>query len=172
MKPFWREDELTPEETKLFGLVLRAHAASALRNNVSTVALKHAAAGSGRIETALIAALASVGGVHAPIAATTAFLSNEPFELVQFADQVVTSGGRVPGWGNSFFKGKPDPDWQEVGRYLFAWPDMDKKIQAVTELLHSHDKKIFPNAGCYTAATAIVLGMPPKLAPYLLLNKN
>lgn len=169
---FWREDEpvLAPEESKLLDAVYQAHAKSALRENVSTVALKHAAAGSGRLETALIAALASIGGSHAPIAEIYRFLKRLNEEVLKDAAHRVANGAAVPGWGNSFFKGRPDPDWYAVRDELDNWPGISGRITAVTQFLHSQGKHVYPNAGCFTAAAAIVVGMPAKMTPYLLIR--
>ena len=170
MNAFWRNDPLTTDEQKLLDLVLGAHAQSALRDNVSTMALKYAAAGSDKIEAGVVAAISALGGKHAPVTKIAEFLAKTPFVMLGIAEDHVMEGRAIPGWGNSFFKGRPDPDWAQVATIIDAWPDMAGKIDSVTDLLHSHGKHVFPNAGCYTAAAAIIVGMPIKLAPFLLLR--
>ena len=166
MNFFWRESPPSEDEERLLDLVFQAHARSAMRDNASTVALKNAAKGSGRLECGLIAALASVGGQHAPIADIYRFLDQTTEEMAA----EIHGGHKALGWGNGFFKNRPDPDWVLVSELLKPWPQLCGKIESITQLLHSRGKRIYPNAGCYTAATAIVTGMPAKLAPWLLIQ--
>ena len=144
----------------------KAHDISARRQNMSTVAMVNAAIGSGSYANGIAAACLSVGGVHAPLAESMALLSlDDPVAKVK---QLLAAGSRVPGWGNSFIKGKPDPDWLEVDRMLAAdWPDLYSKIADVTKFLHKNGKQVFPNPSTYTAAVALLVGMQPKLAAYL-----
>jgi citrate synthase len=95
-----------------------------------------------------------------------ALLSNE--DAVGAAASLINAGMRVPGWGNSFIKDGPDSGWAEVDRVLLEhYLETHAKIVGVTEFLHARRKKIFPNPSIYTAATALILGLPPVLAPYL-----
>lgn len=167
--PFWREKPFTPQEAALFEAVCAAHRASAVRNNCSTAAVKNAAAGSRRLETALASGLLALGGAHAPIVEIYHYLGN----IVEFFDEDVRDrliwDKKVPGWGNSFFKGRRDPDWAEVEALIAAHP-IYQKIEEVSSALRQAEKRLFPNAGCFTAAAAIVLGIPAPLSPYLLIH--
>jgi citrate synthase len=104
-----------------------------------------------------------MGARHAPVEATVRFLSLENPELE--VASILKRGRKVPGWGGTFQKDLPDPLWAEVNE-LIPEPLQDK-LAAVTGMLHQHGKLIWPNPSAYTACVAIVLGMPPKLAPYL-----
>lgn len=70
-------------------------------------------------------------------------------------------GLSIPGWGNSFIKGEPDPDWLEVDEKLkLGWEKIYARVLDITERLHSHGKMIYPNPACYTAAAAIAFEIP------------
>ena len=74
----------------------------------------------------------------------------------------------IPGWGGSFQKDGPDPMWQPVREALPY--NMLSKINTVTQVLHSDGKTIYPNPSAYTAAVAILLGIPSDIAPWLLIS--
>jgi citrate synthase len=165
MNPFWRELHLTDEEAILLREVFDAHATSACRDNCSTQALILAAAGSRSLPNALIAALSTLGERHAPLIATYEFLVQpNPEDSVS---GYLERGEKVPGWGNSFHKGE-DPEWVGVSRVIQSYfPAMFTKIMNVQATLHSFGKPLYPNPSTYTAATAIILGMPKEVAAYL-----
>lgn len=167
MKAFWRMDALTAMEQQLLATVLGAHRASVERDNLSTVAIKVAWAGSGDFTKALAAGLMTLGGLHAPIAQTMELLRSPG--AAETARQMTARGGRVPGWGNSFVRRAPDPIWREADRVLRSgWPDLARTIDSVTFALHGAGKLIYPNPSAYTAATALALEVPERLAPWLL----
>jgi citrate synthase len=154
------------DRQSLLRACLAAHRASAERPNISSETLRRAFAGSGSYTSALAAALSTLGGLHAPLAATVSFLAAaEPWKQVKGA---LEAGQRIPGWGSSFAKGGKDPLWLEVDGILAAeFPELTAKIEAVTMALHQAGKRIYPNPSCYTAATALALGMHPALAPWI-----
>lgn len=131
-----------------------AHGQSALRGNLSHEALKLAAIGSGDYVKSICAALMTIGGKHAPLAQT--------YDLLAFHDPVgqacrlLDAGKRVPGWGNSFVRGAPDPIWIPVADGLRSVrPDLADTIDRITDLLHGKGKLIFPNPSCYTVAVGM-----------------
>jgi citrate synthase len=74
---------------------------------------------------------------------------------------------RVPGWGNAFVKGRPDPIWTPVEERL---PIAQRaQIERVTLTLHAHGKLLFPNPSCFTAAVALTMRLPREITPYLLI---
>jgi citrate synthase len=162
-KPFWREAPLVQEEVDLFFAVLAAHNASALRQNISAEVVRLAAAGSGNFGQSIAAGLLSLGGAHGPIEKAADVLMVDGL-----AKNLLDRGERVPGWGSSFVKHGPDPIWAGVADRLEAWPVATTMLR-ITNLLHEHGKHIWPNAACMTAASGIVLGMPPVVMPYLFL---
>lgn len=170
MLHFWRDTPFTGHEFTLIDELELAHRRSAMRGNASTVALKNAAGGSGSLEMALASALLTLGGRHAPIPAIYRLLDQPVSELLEKVEDDICAGRRVVGWGNSFVKGRQDPDWVLVEKALVVFPEMHTKLVQITGLFHTYDKPVFPNPGAYTAATAIIIGLPPELSSYLLIS--
>lgn len=170
MNVFWREQPLNEEEAELYQLVLEAHAKSALRSNASAQAVILAAAGSQDYYKALAAGLMTLGGSHGPIEETVNFLRRlrrveDPKFLV---NDYLKRGSTIPGWGNSFAKGIPDAVWDRVDSHLqLLFADVHDKLRGVTEALHAAGKELYPNPSAYTAAAAIVLGLPAQVSAYL-----
>lgn len=145
--------------------VFAAHNASCDRPNVSSTAVVNAAVGSGDYTKAMATAILSIGGLHAPLAETINLLKmDDPAAGVR---KCLENGWRVPGWGNSFEKGHPDPLWADFEKLLFADAGWNIKFNAITKTLHDAGKDIYPNPSAYTAACAISIGLPDNLAPYL-----
>jgi len=154
------------QEVVLYQAVLAAHAQSALRGNASHQALVLSAQGSGDYSKALIGALSTLGGSHAPLEATFDLLVSS--NVLERADRMIADGGKVPGWGNAFVKGEADQLWREVECYLrLLDADMIEVIEAVTMLLHERGKDIYPNPSCWTCAAGKRLGFNRKTVGYL-----
>ena len=152
----------------IFASVSQAHAASALRGNLSHQALALAAQGSGDYTKAIAAALMTLGGLHAPLLQTYDFLTGDPAHEVEL---LLATQQRVPGWGNAFVRGMPDPIWHELdGLIREQAPEWGLTLDAVTEQLHALGKRIYPNPSCYTVVAGILLGVPKVALPYLFLN--
>ena len=154
---------MTDTKSELLEAVLRAHAQSALRGNVSHRALQLAAAGSHSYVQAICAALMTLGGTHAPLLQTYDLLADPAPDAA--AEILLLEGRRVPGWGNAFVKDAPDPIWTPVEE-LFP-PDMRLKIERVTLTLHARGKAIYPNPSCFTAAVGLIMDFPREVTPYL-----
>jgi citrate synthase len=167
---FWRDLPLTKNEEALVFEVEQAHRMSAFRENASTCALKNSAGGSGSFEMAVASAVLTFGGKHAPIEAIYGRLSQPMDLLLESVEKSLDNHEIVQGWGNSFFKECPDPLWESVSRALQVFPESAEKIKAVTELLHQRGKKLHPNPGAFTAITALILGIPPKVASVILIG--
>ena len=159
---------MSDSERALFEALAKAHASAVLRDNPSSVLIKVVADSSGSYTNAMIAALSSLGGKHAPLRQTVEILSAE--NPVDLAEYLYKKDMKVPGWGSSF-KPQPDPAWDAV-HYLLQdhYPKLLAKINTVTDYLHKVGKKIYPNPSCYTAATALALSLPPALTPWLLVR--
>lgn len=167
MKPFWRETDLSESEAELLQLCMDAHAKSALRNNISTATVAQIALGSGDYTKAMIAALCSLGGLHAPLFQTWQVLANEELKLCEW----IAQDRKIPGWGNSFEKGHEDPVWSEVQHSLERnFTKLAQRIAEITGLLHAAGKRVFPNPSCYTAATALALRIPPQVMPWIFIQ--
>lgn len=154
---------LTPQEQRLSDALMSAHFKSGFRSNISSNAVVNAAQGSGNFVSSIISALGTLGGSHAPLVETYDFILNPSADDVMFR---LESGGRVPGWGNSFHKGHPDQLWTEVDELLKEFP-IYEHIQLITEALHRNSKNVYPNPSCYTAACAIVFEIPREAASFL-----
>lgn len=125
--------------------------------------------GSGNYERAVAAAILSLGGAHAPIAETIQFLTCQDPERVVMAG--VPAGGMVPGFGNSFEKGHPDPIWEPVRKILEdSFTLLHGRLMDIQNALHGLGKVVYPNASAFTACAAIVTGIPAHLASYLVLK--
>lgn len=162
----FRKEPLTDDENALLTLLFAAHDESARRDNASTVAMLHAGVGSGRYMNGIAAALLSIGGVHAPLAESMALLAAD--DPTGEAKRLMNAGFKVPGWGNSFHRGKPDPAWVPLDDLLWKlFPDYADRIAGITKMLHKAGKNVFPNPSIYTAATALIIGLSPVFAPYL-----
>ena len=170
MNVFWRNNQvLTEPEAELLKQLLLAHHQSCFRNNASSMAVVLAADSSGSLSKAVIAGIATMGVKHAPVEKTARFLlmNNPPGEV----PSILKRGGKVPGWGGTYQKGKPDPLWAQVDNLIeLNHGNLYNKLKAVTAQLKEHGKLIYPNPSAYTACVAIVLEMPPKLASYLFIS--
>jgi citrate synthase len=164
MIPFWRQQRLTVTEQLLLDEVLAAHDRSARRNNVSSQAVGIGAIAANDYGKAVASGILTLGGVHGPIAAAMRVLSSESASLV--VDGLLNAGRLVPGWGNSFHKGVPDPEWTAVDE-LIAPTHWGMKLHAATLQLRNRGKNLYPNPAGYTAAAALALGIPAAIAPFL-----
>lgn len=144
-------------------LLMAAHRMAARQNlNASSeLAAAMGKAGVG-LKEAFTAALAVTGGHHAPVSLIRHFI----FDVVN-SERIVSEVCRrlsvkaVPGWGNSFHKGAPDPACKEVAQWVESThPAMHSILSAVTAICHDSGKLLFPNIGAYTAVIAEILGMP------------
>lgn len=165
MNKWWSNNEpLSPEETRLVSALYKAHSDCVFRSNCSTLALQQAAGGSRSLTQSLIAALACLGEMHGPI--------EEAYDLLNWTGEhdipTIYGKEKFPGWGNSFVKGHIDDAFLLVDQILEAnFPRMHSRLREITDALHARGKKVFPNPAAYTAATALLLGMPRHLAPML-----
>lgn len=147
------------KQQQLLAAVLKAHRQSAQRDNASSVILRQVFGLTLDFGKALTAALATLGGVHAPLLQTFGFLSGTKEDVEARAKELITRGMLVPGWGNSFYRGRRDPLWIEVDDLLHAeFPELGEKLDAVTALLQH--KGVFPNPSAYTVCCAMALGLP------------
>lgn len=164
MKKFWASNEtLSEPEQRLVDRLYDAHAKCVDRENCSTMALIQAAGGSRSLTQAYIAALATLGEMHGPIEEAYDVLYETPAGAVRCLPM-----RNIPGWGNSFIKGRIDDAFLPVDNCIEAnWPRRHSRLREITDALHARGKKVFPNPAAYTASTALILGMPRHLAPML-----
>lgn len=169
-------EPLTEPEARLVAALYAAHSACVFRPNCSTTACQQAAGGSRSLPQSIIAALACLGEMHGPIEAaydvlhrSTECNANGMKARIEFL--FFEGGGKIPGWGNSFVKGRIDDAFLPVDQTLEAhFPRMHSRLREITDALHARGKNVFPNPGAYAAAVALILGMPKHLAPMLFIQ--
>jgi citrate synthase len=161
MTHLWKDEP----RASLVDALFRGHREATQRQNISTEILKVAYMGSGDFLKSVVAAISSLGGTHAPILQAYSVLRSAlPWKGLM-------DGEKIPGWGNSFVKGKPDPIWEETQKYIsHYWHNVGDRIDWMTNNIHKEGKIVYPNAACYTAATAIILGLPKDLSPWLVIQ--
>lgn len=151
---------LQPQPAKarrLLEAVFEAHQRAALSNpNVSTAVAANTVAGSGRFANAAAAAILTTGGAHAPLMAARQLLEHGNANIVA---EMLNRGQKVPGFGNSFFKGKVDPAWEQVENILcHDFPEMGQSIKELGEPMKV--KGVLPNAALFTAAACVIANVP------------
>lgn len=170
MVKWWLNNEpLTEAEARLVAALYGAHGQCAFRPNCSTTACQQAAGGSRSLPQSIIAALACLGEMHGPIEEAYDQISVQS-DLCKFSPLVV-NGGIVPGWGNSFVKGRIDDAFLPVDQILEAqFPRLHNRLKEITAALHARGKNVFPNPAAFTATVALALQMPKHLAPMLFIQ--
>lgn len=129
------------------------------------MALIQAAGGSRSLTQAYIAALATLGEMHGPIEAAYVYLASS---LGAVPAVSAFFNEKVPGFGNSFIKGRIDDAFLPVDQTIEAlWPRWHNRLREITDVLHARGKKVFPNPAAYSALTALILNMPRHLSPML-----
>jgi len=169
MIKWWLKNEpLSEPEARLMAALYGAHGQCVFRPNCSTTACSQAAGGSRSLSQSIIAALACLGEMHGPIEEAYAFLQSGVGLPIEFR---LGTTQKVPGWGNSFVKSRIDDAFLPVDQCLEAhFPRTHSRIREITDALHQRGKHIYPNPACYTASTALILGMPKHLAPLLFIQ--
>lgn len=156
----------TEAQIELLDVVREAHRQSVFRDNPSSVAFRIAFQASGSFTKALIAALSTLGGQHAPLEQTYDLLTSRvPADT---AYRILKSGGMVPGWGTSF---KDDTIWAAVAGVLERdFPERWDSLASVTKVLHDFGKFVEPNPSAFTACAAIELGLPKEQAAWIFVS--
>ncbi len=141
--------------------LIRVHAHLATRENLSSQLISCAAKAEKDFGSACIMAIASLGGLHAPIEQTTNLLLDP--NAIRTAEVLLQEGNKVPGWGSSFVKGEKDPIFDALDGMVYEHSmKLWCLIVDITDRLCSKD--IYPNAACYTAACCILNEIPPCVA--------
>jgi citrate synthase len=143
----------------LMELLMDAHTAAAMRDNASTTAFILAVKGSGSFTQALCAALMTTGDLHAPIAQARDILAAGTESGVK---STVRRGGKIPGYGSSLVKSKPDYAFEHVDtRLQAAHSDMYTRVWDVQRWVsEAKGVDLYPNAACYTAAVCELTDVP------------
>ena len=149
--------------------VAQAHLDAARRDNASTQFLMASYSTNGQdVLRSVTAAIGTMGGAHAPIVATYQLLQGDTEDI---ARKMLAMQIRVPGYGNSFVKDSPDPIWKEAHEKLEETaPDLFEKVLAGRAALNAVGKDLHPNAAIYTAALALIMQVPMRLSPMLVVE--
>lgn len=138
--------------------LIAAHMMAAQNNdNLSKGVFVAASRGNGSFVNSVIAALASIGHLHAPIweARQVFFRDKEP-------------GEKIPGLGNSFFKCHLDPAFKPLADALnnHGSPETERIVWQMTgraKVLIPKGKALAINAALLTAAVCELIGYPDGL---------
>lgn len=167
----WKLDD----HPELVEALFAAHREAATANdNASKLCVQQAWGGSGRFENAIIAGMATIGALHAPLVAARDLW--EDHERYKRISGMLTSGERIPGFGNAFHPmGDPAfrPVWDVIcegghtGRYHTQWRTAFEMIQAYAYGRNHSTNDCIPNAALLTAIVASICEVPIGLEPAL-----
>lgn len=135
-------------------LLRKAHAASTMRDNPSSIAVMLASQSDGHPVNCFIAALATLGdrAGHAALIPIYELLS-EDFPVLPHI---------VPGFGNGFVQGRQDPIWEELELYMVAGDSIYyRRAKQIEKSLHAAGKSIYLNPAAFTAIVAHNLNYSP-----------
>lgn len=146
----WKLDD----HPELVSALFAAHREAAIANdNASKLCVQQAYGGSGRFENAIIAGMATIGALHAPLAAARVFWEDD--------DLWCDPGERYPGLGNSFHK-NGDPAFRQVYDVLDRlYVEHARRIDNF-EWNCSEERKqnLLANAAMFTAVVASICEVP------------
>lgn len=162
----WRLDD----HQELVEALFAAHREAAIANdNASKLCVQQAWGGSGRFENAMIAGLATIGSLHAPLTKARD-LWEARAHWAEFVPSIVASKERIPGFGNSFWPS--DPAFKRVKavittQYGEPYQRMNELWEIVAANTDGRTSSLSPNAAMYTAIVASVCAVPIGLEPAL-----
>lgn len=157
----WKLDD----HSELVEALFAAHREAAIANdNASKLCVQQAWGGSGRFENAIIAGMATIGALHAPLTQARELWDDWYLENYHYEWGARFSGGRVPGFGNSF--DVEDPKFlpvsdllQNTHRYSRHW-EMLNDLARLVSIETSTEALLLPNAALYTAIVASICEVP------------
>ncbi len=149
---------------ELINLTLRCHANAAVVNkNASSFVGEIAFEGSGSFKESVVASLMTTGVKHAPIGLARSSLAL----TVDQVKSIVSQGGIIYGFGNSFFREAIDPSFQPIYDFIREnYPEYQAKIDGLHQALVVSGKNVFPNAAISTAAVCEIIGCPVGLEDF------
>jgi citrate synthase len=155
----------TEGNEELINILFNAHMRAAKDNKSgSSIIVDFIGRAKTDFKDAIIAAMCTVGGLHAPITETRRFFFVNKTDVAL----VLTLGLKIPGFGNSFYKKSIDPSFKELAEYI------EQKHSGQWSIIHDAKAKlwengirIYPNAAMLTAAVAEIINLPFGLEPLL-----
>lgn len=156
----WKLDD----QPELVSALFAAHREAAIANdNASKLCVQQAHGGSGRFENAIIAGMATIGALHAPLSAARELWELPFLGMEKYIAKVARLGRRIPGYGNSFYP-HGDPAFRPV---LDALPgNCVRALEVLNGFVHreigeiAEDTFLAPNAAMYTAIVASICEVP------------
>ena len=142
--------------SELMRLMQECHNKCCERPNASSYILYTSLTSSCDSKSAIISAIASLGGSHAPIKEAYGMLCDTDDDIIKKCQEIIDKKWTVAGFGSDFVKGRRDEIFNDVDVYLSEnYPIIHRKIELINSVLHNNGKNVYPNAAIYTAATAI-----------------
>lgn len=146
----------------ILGLLEVAHYVAAMKNeNASSQIAVTTYMASGSITHAIAAATLAQGALHAPISQARALLDAP--DPVLTACAIADRGERVPGYGNSFYKGCIDPAFEPAFNALPE--DTRIRLFKIIQNAKPEEHDLAPNAAIITAAVMKHCGVPAGMEP-------
>lgn len=145
----------------ILSALFRGHlkAASENENASSSIFRAYKQLGKGTPEC-LAAAILTTGGSHAPVTHARRILYAPTHQAIRV---LLEMNKPVPGFGNSFYKDRTDPAFDEFVELVKELPAY-QKILEVGNLIESRTGvRLHPNAAAFTACTAEILGLKPRM---------
>lgn len=166
----WKLDD----HPELVSALFAAHREAAIANdNASKLCVQQAWGGSGRFENAIIAGMATIGALHAPLVTARDLWERPILEQKRAIRIIANSHQRVPGFGNSFHV-RGDPAFAPVlGCLHDKYRNHNAALSVLCGLVHAEIGEIeagtflHPNAALYTAIVASICEVPRGLEPAL-----
>ena len=157
---------MTQGKLSLIDMLIDSHHSAAVKNinSVSTATLLNAYHGSSNPIQAIAAALLTTGSIHAPLTDTRRALSNFRVSGVPVKHNI-RGNGRFIGLGNSFYKDRIDPSFQdtytELVEYMNFYQIPNFLMQYSQKCSELAGRRLFPNAAGITAAVCIAINADP-----------
>lgn len=108
----------------------------------------------------LAAAFLTTGGTHAPVTHARRILYAPTMREVQM---LLSMEKPIPGFGNSFYKDRIDPAFDEFVNLAQETPHYRKIIEVGNLIESKSGSKLHPNAAAFTACMAEILGLKPRM---------
>lgn len=178
------DEQMDPQQAaELLGALEEAHYNAAINNkgNISATAAMVVYQGSLDPMKAVAAGILSIGGTHAPVLAARELYKmweKDQVTMRRIIRNMVSSGQRIPGFGNSYFKEGIDPTFQEAyNKYAeVAGPENTITELAryvnfvVEEVKGKQDHDLHPNAAIITAGICEITHRKPLYEIYAFIS--
>jgi citrate synthase len=159
--------DIEDKDCALINELLCAHyGASHANNNMSKLAFVNSFVGSGNPYMATIGALSTLGNTHGPVVEARETI----YEYKNRIEDIIFTGGKVPGYGGAFFKDRIDPAFIPVVDIIQS-TEKYKILQDGADLINRSKgrKAVYPNPAGITACVAELLGLPKYMETWFFL---